>query len=66
MFDLAGQFAGADTIVIAAPFWDLSFPAALKQYMQAHLEAFKVPKQIEIVEELPKTSNGKLDRKRLK
>ncbi|MBO4416155.1 MAG: acyl--CoA ligase [Lachnospiraceae bacterium] len=40
--------------------------AALKQYMQAHLEAFKVPKQIEIVEELPKTSNGKLDRKRLK
>lgn len=34
MFDLAGQFAGADTIVIAAPFWDLSFPAALKQYIE--------------------------------
>lgn len=34
MFDLAGQFAGADKIVIAAPFWDLSFPAVLKQYFE--------------------------------
>ncbi len=34
MFDLARQFAAADEIVIAAPFWDLSFPAALKQYFE--------------------------------
>ena len=34
VFDLARQFAGADKIVIAAPFWDLSFPAALKQYLE--------------------------------
>ncbi|MER2150573.1 MAG: NAD(P)H-dependent oxidoreductase [Candidatus Limivicinus sp.] len=34
MFDLARQFAEADQIVIAAPFWDLSFPAALKQYFE--------------------------------
>lgn len=34
MFDLARQFAAADDIVIAAPFWDLSFPAALKQYFE--------------------------------
>ena len=34
MFDLARQFAGAGTIVIAAPYWDLSFPAALKQYFE--------------------------------
>ncbi len=34
MFDLARQFADADTIVIAAPFWDLSFPAMLKQYFE--------------------------------
>ncbi len=34
MFKLAGQFAGAKTIVIAAPFWDLSFPAMLKQYLE--------------------------------
>ena len=40
--------------------------AGLRAHMQKHLEAFKVPKQIQIVEELPKTSNGKLDRKRLK
>ena len=34
MFDLARQFAKADEIVIAAPFWDLSFPATLKQYFE--------------------------------
>ena len=34
MFDLARQFARADEIVIAAPYWDLSFPAALKQYLE--------------------------------
>lgn len=35
MFALARQFAQADTIVIAAPYWDLSFPAKLKQYIEA-------------------------------
>ena len=34
VFDLARQFAEADEIIIAAPFWDLSFPAALKQYFE--------------------------------
>ena len=34
MFALARQFAAADQIVIAAPYWDLSFPAALKQYLE--------------------------------
>ena len=34
VFDLAKQFAEADEIVIAAPFWDLSFPAVLKQYFE--------------------------------
>ncbi len=34
LFGLARQFAGADGIVIAAPFWDLSFPAVLKQYLE--------------------------------
>ncbi len=34
MFALATQFAAADIIVIAAPYWDLSFPAALKQYIE--------------------------------
>lgn len=34
MFALARQFASADRIVIAAPYWDLSFPAALKQYLE--------------------------------
>ena len=34
VFALARQFANAETVVIAAPFWDLSFPAALKQYVE--------------------------------
>ena len=34
MFDLARQFSQARTIVVAAPYWDLSFPAALKQYLE--------------------------------
>ena len=34
MFDYAKQFAQADEIVIATPFWDLSFPAILKIYME--------------------------------
>lgn len=34
MFGMARSFAAADLIVIAAPFWDLSFPAALKQYFE--------------------------------
>ena len=33
-FSLAKQFASADTIVIAAPFWDLSFPSVLKIYFE--------------------------------
>lgn len=33
-FDVARQFAAADEIVIAAPFWDLSFPALLKLYLE--------------------------------
>ena len=34
MFRYAKQFAEADQIVIAAPFWDLSFPAILKTYLE--------------------------------
>ena len=34
LFDLAKQFAKAETIVIAAPYWDLSFPAVLRTYLE--------------------------------
>ena len=34
LFALGKEFSAADTIVIAAPFWDLSFPASLKQYFE--------------------------------
>ena len=34
MFDIGKDFAEADEIVIGAPYWDLSFPAALKIYIE--------------------------------
>ena len=33
-FKYAKQFKEADAIVIAAPFWDLSFPSVLKVYLE--------------------------------
>lgn len=33
-FALARQFAAADEIVIAAPYWDLAFPALLRGYLE--------------------------------
>lgn len=35
MFDYAKQFAEADVIVMAAPYWELSFPAMIKTYIEA-------------------------------
>lgn len=34
-FDFARQFARADLIIMAVPYWDLSFPAILKLYLEA-------------------------------
>ncbi|MBR5125792.1 MAG: NAD(P)H-dependent oxidoreductase [Oscillospiraceae bacterium] len=34
VFDLAKQFAAADRIVVAAPYWDLMFPGVLKLYLE--------------------------------
>ena len=33
-FDLAKQLKEADEVLIGAPYWDLSFPAALKTYIE--------------------------------
>ncbi len=38
VFDQARRFRGADAVVVAAPFWDLSFPAALRVYIE-HISA---------------------------
>lgn len=35
LFRYAHQFAAADTIVLAAPYWDLLFPAAVRAYWEA-------------------------------
>ena len=34
LFKYAKQFANADIILISAPYWDLSFPAILKTYIE--------------------------------
>lgn len=33
-FARAKQFASADTVVIAAPYWDLAFPARVRAYLE--------------------------------
>ena len=33
-YDIARQFAAADTLIIAAPYYDLSFPAILRAYIE--------------------------------
>lgn len=35
MFDYANTVAQADMLVIAAPYWDMSFPASLKIFFEA-------------------------------
>ena len=35
MLKYAARFIAADTVVIAAPYWDLSFPAMVKNYFEA-------------------------------
>ena len=37
-FALARQFRAADVVVVAAPYWDMSYPAALKAYIE-HISA---------------------------
>ena len=34
VYALARQFRAADAVVVAAPFWDLSYPAALRTYIE--------------------------------
>ncbi len=41
MFDLPRQFASADRILIGAPYWDYSFPALLKIYID-HVSCGKI------------------------
>jgi len=38
VFDLARQFRSADAVVVAAPYWDMSYPAALRTYIE-HISA---------------------------
>ena len=34
VFALARQFRAADAVVVAAPYWDMSYPAALRTYIE--------------------------------
>jgi acyl-coenzyme A synthetase/AMP-(fatty) acid ligase len=38
----------------------------VKKYCTANMEIFMVPKYVEFIDDLPKTPNGKIDRKQLK
>ena len=41
IFSYAKEFASADTIVVAAPYWDLSFPSILKVFFE-HINVLKL------------------------
>ena len=51
--------------IVEEPGFDIQI-TELREHMLRNLEAFKVPKLIEKVHEIPKTANGKIDRKVLK
>ena len=38
---------------------------SLISFLESQLEAYKIPKVIEQIQEIPKTFNGKIDRKKL-
>ena len=40
-------------------------PADIQNMLRGYLEAYKVPKYVERIDEVPRTYNGKIDRKRL-
>ena len=40
-------------------------PEKLTAFLEQYLEAYKIPKCIEVIKEIPKTFNGKVDRKKL-
>ena len=45
---------------------DAQTGAALQHYVKQHLAPFKYPRQIDFLEELPKTATGKIQRFRLR
>ena len=40
IFSYAKDFVSADTIVVVAPYWDLSFPSVLKVFLE-HIKVLK-------------------------
>jgi len=38
IYDLARQFCAADAVVVAAPYWDMAYPTALRTYIE-HISA---------------------------
>jgi acetyl-CoA synthetase len=61
--DLRGQIPKA---CIVAPGKDAAFTLELQEFVKSRLSQHEYPRAIEIVEELPKTPAGKIDRKTLR
>ena len=61
--EILGQTIKA--FIVTAPEHELTDKDVLR-YCAANMETFMVPKYVEFMEELPKTPNGKIDKKQLK
>jgi len=61
--EILGQAIKA--FIVTAPAYELTEKDIMK-YCAANMETFMVPKYIEFMDELPKTPNGKIDKKQLK
>jgi long-chain acyl-CoA synthetase len=61
--DILGQAVKA--FIVAVPSHELTEKKVMK-YCLANMETFMVPKYVDFVTELPVTTNGKIDKKRLK
>lgn len=57
--------AAGEDVVVAYLETELNDPVALRQFLETHLAAYKIPTRWHVYTELPRTSGGKPDRKRL-
>jgi len=60
------DYRGEQLVAWVVPAVETLLPASLLDYLAKHLVRYKIPRTLHVVEELPRTPVGKLDRNRLR